>query len=175
MTYSTNSTSNRSTNTRTKIMFIYLLSIRTTSKNLFTIFTRYIQMIKSFFSMHRSVFILSHYFKIFNSIIKSIFIYMMNYFFKFKFSAKILLHYISMFKNLFSINCENFITSKNTSRTIGGIFTNRRITVSLPSSVMNTTPSSFSLIFPIRGFVASLKFTSFFHNNSIAGTKINTI
>lgn len=123
--------------------------------------------------MNFCMFILGHYFQIFYSIIKRIFIFMMQDFFSIQFSFKKLFHYISMFKNPFSINRNYSISFRNTARTVRSIFTNRRISMSLPTSIMNTAPAFFPIIFPKRRFVAARELTYIFlHATFVPGTKI---
>ena len=55
--------------------------------------------------------------KIFNNIVKFVFVFMVNYFMLFKFATKMLLHNMAMLKNLFTINID-FSISRFMNRTI---------------------------------------------------------
>jgi len=173
MIYSTNSPSNIRTFTRTECKFISFLLPRGVFAYFIALNARFLQMNISLFHMIPSMIRLIINHQIFNSIIKSISIYMMDNFGRIKFTTKMLLHNMPMFKNIISINSNYFITLKNTTTTIRGIFTDRWISVPLPSSIMNGTPTSFPFIFPISRLGATYKFTYFIHGYIISGTKIN--
>lgn len=77
--------------------------------------------------------------QIFNSIIKSIFVYVMNHLVFIKFSTKMFFHHKSVFSNFFITNAKNPISKTiNSASSRRGINLNIRIPMPFVSHVMNT-------------------------------------
>lgn len=110
-----------------------------------------------------------HYFKIFNSVIKSIFIFMMNYFALKKFSSKMLFHNKPMNQGLYSsYSFRAIATTKNSSFSTRSIFKTKGVSCRLePLEVFNTI--SFGVMFCFASIDnAYLVINSFCHRKLIA-------
>lgn len=123
-----------------------------------------IQRVSKFtFVMNNHMLARRNYLKIVNSVVILYSIYMVDKLFRFEFSTNKFFHNFSMNKNTFLTNLKNNITLNifvGASLADVGSFIGKRISVSLPSTIVHSTPSSF-----FRRFIAT--FNRAFHGTII--------
>lgn len=146
------------------VILVLIESIRRCSKFFSTMITSNVKIAISYLSVVACMNTLSGQVKIFDAIIKAVSVFVMDYFVRLKFSTKVLFHKMSVFIHLLSVNINNLISLPNTTASFWGIFANGRIAMSLPSSIMECTPSSFPTIFPVGRPFTTVKLTNCIHS-----------